>query len=64
MVKQHWVVSLDTPNLFGLYQPWLKGYNGQNFAISGVGGSGSPLFIGFYAARFWIDQNMKKSMGH
>jgi len=59
--KQHWEISLPTPNYFALYQPWLKGYSGQNFSISGPAG---PLFIGFYCARFWIDTNLEKSMGH
>jgi ABC-type transport system substrate-binding protein len=64
MVDKHWVISLVTPNYFALYQPWLKGFNAQNFSISGGGASGSPLFVGFYTARFWIDTSLKKSMGH
>ena len=61
VARQHFGISLLTPNLFGLYQPWLKGYNGQTNAISG--GSG-PILMGFYLSRFWIDQNLKKSLGH
>ena len=59
---QHFVVSLVQPNLYSLYQPWLKGYNGQLYGIDGTA-SGMPM-LSFYAARFWIDQNMKKSMGY
>jgi len=39
---------------YALYQPWLKGFNGQNFAISGFQG---PVLIGFYGARFWIEKH-------
>ena len=62
MASQHWEISLCTPNLFALYQPWLKGYNGQSFSISGTGTG--PLWVGFYSARFWIDQDLKQSLGH
>ena len=64
MAAQHWEISLCTPNLFALYQPWLKGYSGQSFSISGSGGATGPLWVGFYCARFWIDSNLKTSMGH
>jgi peptide/nickel transport system substrate-binding protein len=62
MAQQHFAISLLQPNVFGLYQPWVKGYNGQNQAISGA--VLGPQLLGFYDARFWIDENMKKSMGH
>ena len=61
MAAQQWELSLPTPGLFAAYQPWLKGYNGQSFAISGSNGI---LAIGFYCSRFWIDENLKKSMGY
>ena len=61
MASKQWEISLVTPNVFALYQPWLKGYNGQQFSISGSSGI---LWIGFYGARFWIDQNLKTSLGH
>jgi len=61
VARQHFVISLLQPNTFGLYQPWLKGYSGQNQSISGTNG---PKLLAFYAARFWIDQGLKKSMGH
>jgi peptide/nickel transport system substrate-binding protein len=60
--RQHWVVALLHPNDFALYQPWFKGYSGQEGSISG--GTGGPGTLGFYASRFWIDVNLKKSMGH
>ena len=61
VARQHFVISLLTPKLFALYQPWLNGYKGQASSFSGVGGG--PLFLGFYAARVWINQDMKKTMG-
>ena len=61
--RQHFCVSLLQPNLSALYQPWLKGYDGRSQAIS-ISGAAGPHFISFYQARFWIDQNLKKSMGH
>jgi ABC-type transport system substrate-binding protein len=64
MAAQHWVISVCNPNVFALYQPWLKGYNAQSFSISESGGSSGALWIGFYAARFWIDTNLKASMQH
>jgi ABC-type transport system substrate-binding protein len=62
VARQHFLISLVQPSLYALYQPWLKGFNGQNFALSGV--STGPLMIGFYGARFWIDSGVKKSLGH
>ena len=59
--QQHYCISLLQNNFFALYQPWLKGYNGQAMALSGAGSG--PLDIGFYSSRFWIDQDIKKSMG-
>jgi len=61
VARHHFDISLLHPMRYALYQPWLKGYNGQNSSISGAAG---PQILGFYAARFWIDQNLQKSMGH
>jgi ABC-type oligopeptide transport system substrate-binding subunit len=62
LTQQQWVVSLLNPSNFDVYQPWLKGYAGQSFAMAG--GSSGPMMIGYYASRYWIDQNLKKSLGH
>jgi hypothetical protein len=59
--RQHYVVSLLHPKQYALCQPWLKGYNAQVHAV--WMGSGGPSLLGFYAARYWIDRNLKKSMG-
>ena len=60
VARHHFSVSLLQPNLFSLNQPWLKGYNGQNNSIQGIN---NGLQMGTYGARFWIDQNLKHSMG-
>ena len=61
VARQHLAISLLQPNLLALYQPWLKGYNGQDRL--GMQSAGRGLLF-FYTARFWIDLNLKNSMGH
>ena len=56
VAQQHVVISLLLPNIFSLYQPWLKGFSGQYGATWGFGG---PELLYFYAARFWVDQSLK-----
>jgi ABC-type transport system substrate-binding protein len=58
MAWQHFSVSLLKPNSFALFQPWLKGYNGQFGTIM------MYTVLSFDLARFWIDKNLKKSIGH
>jgi peptide/nickel transport system substrate-binding protein len=61
VAQQHFDISLLEPSLFTFFQPWFKGYSGQN---SSIGGSlSTPLLFGFYASRFWVDNNLKKSLG-
>jgi peptide/nickel transport system substrate-binding protein len=62
VAQQHWVISLLLPNVYALYWPWLKGYQGEYSSISGQ--NLGPQLLGFYGARFWIDLNLKKSMGY
>jgi ABC-type transport system substrate-binding protein len=61
VAQQHFVVSLLHPVQYALCQPWVKGYNAQVHSV--WMGSGGPSLLGFYGARFWIDQNLKKSKG-
>jgi ABC-type transport system substrate-binding protein len=62
VARQHFAVSLLQPNEYALCQPWLKGYHGQIHSIwMGIGG---PSRLSFYGARFWIDHDLKKSLGH
>ena len=51
VARQHFCISLLQPMTYGFCQPWLKGFNDQNFAISGFQG---PPLLGFYTARYWI----------
>ena len=62
VARQHFAVALLQPNSYDISQPWLKGYHGQDAAFSGTGSG--PNFLSYYLARFWIDQNTKKSMGY
>jgi peptide/nickel transport system substrate-binding protein len=62
VAKQHFAISLCQTNTFNLYQPWLQGYTGQDGATSAD--TGGPQLLFFYPSRFWIDQELKKSMGH
>ena len=52
-LQQFWSVRILPRVQINVYQPWLKGYSGELNATQM-----------YYAARFWIDQNMKESMGH
>jgi hypothetical protein len=62
VARQHYAISLLSPKTFSLCQPWVKGYSGQFGSTCGHMGSPQRLF--FFPARFWIDQNLKKNMGH
>ena len=59
VARQHFAISLMNPVKYSIAQPWLKGYTGQFGSISR-----SPQSLSFYTSRFWIDQKLKKSMGH
>jgi peptide/nickel transport system substrate-binding protein len=62
VAQQHYAVSLLQPMLYDLYWPWFKGgYVGQYSAVSSSSG---PTLCGIFLARFWVDQNLKKSMGY
>jgi ABC-type oligopeptide transport system substrate-binding subunit len=60
--RQHFAISLIEPLQYSLYQPWLKGFNGQFGSTCGQ--AGSPQSVSFYMARFWIDRKLKQQMGH
>ena len=62
VVTQHLSYACRRRYSIDVAQPWLKGFSGQNYAITT--GAGGPQLLGFYGARFWIDQNIKKSTGH
>ena len=60
VARQHYAISLLQPVQYSLCQPWLKGYNAQIHSV--WMGAGGPSMLGFYGARFWIDQNLKSNM--
>jgi len=61
VARQHYAISLLQPIEYSLCQPWLKGYHAQIYSIwMGVGGAS---MLSFYGARFWIDRNLKMSLG-
>jgi hypothetical protein len=62
IARQHFAISLLQTMKYSLHHPWFKGYNGQFRSVCSA--AGSPQLLFFYPARFWIDQDMKKSMGY
>jgi peptide/nickel transport system substrate-binding protein len=54
IISQHWSLHVLPTVTYNIYQPWFNGYSGEELNYNS----------GFYVARFWIDQNMKKAMGH
>jgi ABC-type transport system substrate-binding protein len=62
IARQHFAISLLKPMQYSLHQPWFKGYHGQFGSVCSP--AGSPQLLFFYPARFWIDRELKKKMGH
>ncbi len=62
VARGHFVISLFKPVAYSLCQPWLKGYNAQIHSVWME--AGGPSMLSLYGARFWIDQKVKKSLGH
>jgi peptide/nickel transport system substrate-binding protein len=56
VAENHIDICLCTTYNYSFCQPWLKGFTGQSGAFGQL--------INTYLARFWIDQNVKKSYGH
>jgi hypothetical protein len=53
-ISKHWVtILIPTRNIFDVYQPWFDGFSGEAITVPG-----------FYCARFWVDQNVKKANGN
>jgi peptide/nickel transport system substrate-binding protein len=62
VARLHIAISVLQPMAYSLCQPWVKGFNAQFGSTWGA--AGGPGMLSFYLGRFWIDQNLKKSMGH
>ncbi|MBN2077278.1 MAG: ABC transporter substrate-binding protein [Dehalococcoidales bacterium] len=56
IVDQSYIIPIAAPLVYMAWQPWLKGYNGER-AIGLWNGADYYLYS-------WLDQDMKKSMGH
>ena len=52
-LEQHWAVQVFPIAAYNMWQPYIKGYSGESVQLRSY-----PLY-----ARWWIDQDMKKSMG-
>ena len=55
LTEQHWSMWGGAAFEFTFVQPWVTGYNAESKA----GGDRGPI-----VARLWIDQDLKKEMGH
>jgi len=44
VAQQHYVISISHPELFTVYQPWLKGFSGQSEALD-LTGSNTALWF-------------------
>ena len=53
VAQQHFLICLPTPIQFAVCQPELKGYTGQDYAVT-MSGSAGPQLLGFFGARFWL----------
>jgi len=54
-LEHHWAVQIFPLAAFNIWQPYLKGYSGETLEFR---------YLPFYAARLWIDQDLKKAMGY
>jgi peptide/nickel transport system substrate-binding protein len=63
VAQQHYVISVCQPELFTCYQPWVGGFTNQNESLSATGANSALWFFQF-GARFWINSNLKTSLGH
>lgn len=54
-IEQHWTVCICPTSSPVFWQPWIKGYSGEG---------GIYNLWAFLRARMWIDNGVKRSMGH
>jgi len=54
IMSHHWMVPSVPSVYFTFWQPWLKGYSGEE----------TYHWMGTYYARWWIDHDVKKAMGY
>ena len=58
VLDQAWMIPTPSAGNYTLFQAWLKNYYGTG--VGGVGYMNGPNWTQFA----WVDQNLKKSMGH
>jgi peptide/nickel transport system substrate-binding protein len=56
VLDQAWAIPYPSPATYSIWQPWLKNY----YATSSVGYMNGPNWVQWA----WVDQTLKKSMGH
>ena len=56
VLDQAWMVEMPTPILEKIWQPWVKGYGGE-WTVGYSNAYNFPIWL-------WVDQDLKKSMGH
>jgi peptide/nickel transport system substrate-binding protein len=56
VLEKHWNFMTFPVNSYTIYQPYLKGYTAEGLTVPGQSPTG-------YFARWWIDSEMKASMG-
>ena len=56
IVAQHWRLFIAMNAEFRAWQPWIKGYRGENRL-------GTDYGHGLVMAHVWVDQELKESMG-
>ena len=55
-LEQAWVIPTPFPHQYTFWWPWVKNYQGEIYVMG---------FAGYTFAKFvWIDQDLKKQMGH
>ena len=63
VAEQHYSISICKPQVFTMYQPWVKGFSAQNESLSATG-SNSALWFFQFGARFWIDSKIYAQYKH
>ncbi len=58
VLDQAWMIPTPSAGNYTLFQAWLNNYYGTG--VGGVGYMNGPNWTQFA----WVDQNLKKSMGH
>lgn len=56
ILEKAWVITPPLPYIYAFWQPWVKGYHGE-YSVGYYAGENWPIWI-------WVDQDLKKEMGH